>query len=181
MWIGDYIRRWEKARDFLQRVSDGDEKVLPEIEAFLNECKEQEDRANVKREEQEQKRAKRATVGRKNSGKYRIAPRLDRGVDHSATGIILLEKGEDWLVWRSGGKYWSGISRQTYAPADLEIRRQNFRDCIDLTRHHADHKPAERLNADMLKRHQKKINEIFGPGATAKAVQALKTGTMVIK
>ena len=59
----------------------------------------------------------------------RIAPQHDGGVDHSATGLILVECADLKkismferlrLVWRKGGSHWASIGERSYHVASLE-------------------------------------------------------------
>lgn len=127
------------------------------------------------REALQLRRAKRRTTGRKNSGAFRIAPAQDHGCDHGVSGIILAEKGETWLVWRSGGTYWSG-RQQHYAPAELEIRLKpsDFsRMPIRLTCHFEAGKAA-RLSRALILKHAAQIDKIFGEYSAATVAANLK-------
>jgi hypothetical protein len=52
-----------------------------------------------------------------------IDPRIDveRGVDHSIEGKILVQKGKLKLVWRGGSTYWSGMQGNRYSPSSLSV------------------------------------------------------------
>jgi hypothetical protein len=51
-----------------------------------------------------------------------IAPQVERGCDHSNTGIVLVRFGKFKLVWRKGGGVWNGIGMgRRYAPCSLQV------------------------------------------------------------
>ncbi len=50
-----------------------------------------------------------------------IAPRHEHGVDYGRDGTVLARFGDLRLVWRGGGKYWSGLQGNRYAPAALVV------------------------------------------------------------
>lgn len=51
-----------------------------------------------------------------------IALRVDGGVDHSASGVVLLKYNGLRLVWRKPGSCWSGnYQPHRYIPATLEV------------------------------------------------------------
>lgn len=116
-----------------------------------------------------QRREWRVSTGRKNSGLFQIAPSTDGGVVHSASGIILARSGDKWLVWRSGGNYWSGRA-QRYAPAELEIRlppESGDRMPRKLTKHF-EAGVAKRLSKGLILSFKVPIDAEFGPGVAEK-------------
>lgn len=58
-----------------------------------------------------------------NKIKQLIDPRIDveRGVDHSREGKILIQKWKLKLVWRGGSTYWSGMDGIKYSPSSLSV------------------------------------------------------------
>lgn len=48
-------------------------------------------------------------------------PRHENGVDFGRVRHVLAKHGDREVWWTPGGKYWSGIGMQSYAPASLEL------------------------------------------------------------
>lgn len=162
--------RGAKALELLRRLLDGDEKAWIEGEEFLKKVDEQHSAAEKTRADKEARKKKRQTSGRKASGLFDIAPRVEHGVDYSADGIVLLRRGDLRLVWRSGGKYFSGIGQQGYGPAELEILFPDRCMSTTLTDHHRNNK-SQRLSRALVLHYEKEIDEVFGEGAAKQAAK----------
>jgi hypothetical protein len=50
-----------------------------------------------------------------------IAPQHEDGVDWSGRGRVLVRTSKRRLVWRGGRRYFGGIGRRSYAPAELQV------------------------------------------------------------
>lgn len=181
----DYLRDARSAIALLRRLDAGDEAAYKEIEPLIKRIDERDGKRRVTEEAKQAARVKRSTSGRKNSGAFEIAPASEAGVDYGATGLILLRKGPVRLVWRSGSKYFSGIGRQAYAPADLDIMtppvgKHGRWVCEDLTKHHKSKLEGERVGIVRLTKalvlsHRQRIDEVFGPGAAERAAELKQT------
>lgn len=184
----DYLKDAKAGIALLRRLDNGDESAYKEIEPLLKRIDDR-DAAHVKADQEKRERsAKRRQGDRKLSGKFTLAPSSENGVNYSASGIVLLQKGETRLVWRSGGNYWSGI-RQAYAPADLEILYPhdgyslNQVRSTDLTSHHSrkldgDRTYVAKLSKKLVMEHAAKIDEVFGAGAAERAAELKGTVTL---
>jgi hypothetical protein len=135
-------------------------------------------RLAAKRAEREENEARkrRAQKAKERLGKFEIAPKVESGVDHSATGIVLLRRARDnsRLVWRSGAKYWSARS-QAYAPAELEILWSAHGSARPETQLLTDNRKAgrrARLTPILIYAHHRKIDEVFGDDAWKRAIRA---------
>lgn len=167
--------RGRVALKLLRRVNDGDETALKEVEAFINALDEKDVWAAQQRAALRARSEKRRTSGRKNSGRFEIAPANEGGIAWSASGIVLLKKDGIRLVWRSGGNYWSSRT-QSYGPAELTIiyptpkrGHATYKDVTDnFTLAHKGGKVESRLSRALIEKYAPKIDEVFGPGAAAK-------------
>lgn len=102
--------------------------------------------------------------------KQLIDPRIDieRGVDHSREGKILVQKGKLKLVWRGGGTYWSGMQGNRYNPSSLSVTGIG-NDRVGKILHEAG-----RLSSRVIASCAEEIDRIFGAG-TAKHIDLKKT------
>ncbi len=169
--------------DLLRRIESGDEAAFKEINPLLARIDKRATDGVAAESAAAQRRAKRLKSDRKLSGKFQIAPACENGVDHSASGIVLLQHSDGHrLVWRSGGYYTSGQSRN-YAPADLEIFRpkRKMQPCMPkhLTNNLNNSRSEEsRLSKRLVLKYRDEIDAIFGEGAAERA--AGLTGTIVV-
>lgn len=99
-----------------------------------------------------------------------VAPRhaVKQGVDHGRDGKILARGPKvlegRWLVWRPGGTYWSGLSGNRYAPAQLVIQRLDYQyDRMPTVIHEGG-----RLSRKLILLHQEAIDKEFGAGAAVR-------------
>lgn len=182
MSLVDTIDAGARAVALLRRLIKPAERMaaLHEAQRLLHSI----DQRNKAKQETEagklERRHRRLKLGRDNSGLFEIAPAHDHenGVAHSSKGVILIRKGQTWLVWRYGGYFWSGRARH-YAPPELEIRfppSRQHRMPGKITDHFGGR--AKRLSKALMLRHVDQIDSVFGAGATAKAAK-LK-GTVVL-
>lgn len=169
------------AIELLRRIHSGDEAAFREIEPLLAEIDKYGAARKKEREDKAERRSKKMLGGRKNSGRFEIARQIENGVDHSASGIVLIRKGDMRLVWRSGGNYFSGRGQQSYAPAELELMKPDGRSgkITDNWRKSHDGRETEsHLSKALLLKYEAKIDAVFGAGATRKA--ALINRTLVL-
>lgn len=156
----------------LRRINSGDESAFREIEPLLKRIDDRDARHQAKQREKLARREKRAKIGRKNSGQFEIAPSHEGGVGFPASGIVLLRKDKVRLVWRSGGKYWSGIGTTSYAPADLDILEPSgwgVKSTSITDNHgrslHGKRDLDNRLTVNLILKYRAAINKVFGENA----------------
>lgn len=176
----DYLQDARAGIALLRRIEAGDETAFREIEPLLKRLDDRDAKHRTAEQEKLERSARRRQGDRKLSGRFKIAPSNDGGIAHSASGIILIEKGGTWLVWRSGGNYWSG-RQQHYGAAELEIRwpsvNSQNRMPGRLTDNFNSGVPCKLSKALVLK-YTDRIDEVFGAGAAAQAAE-LK-GTVIL-
>ena len=167
----------EILRDLVESRALGEGLLADEARDFIN----SENADNLRRQRAERdarlRRLDRQQRERKRLGQFEIAPRvdIDKGVNYSADGIVLLRRGDVRLVWRHGGKYWSARNSH-YSPAELQILDPERRTSIPVQgiggRKLNDY-GASRLNAALLFRGSEHIDKVFGPGAWKRAADAV--------
>lgn len=159
----------------LTAIHEGDDSVMPEIHAFLKKVKDRVAQDAHARSAKEASRDKRQKTGRKNSGLFEVAPRLDNGRDYGDTGLILARKGNLRLIWRNGSRFWvNQLEGYTYSPGNLVMSVQNSGKAdTDLTKNHRNAgDPDTRLTRKLIEKFAEQIDAAFGPG-TADAVKKL--------
>lgn len=164
-----------KAISILRRILAGEKKAWVEGEKLIAQVDEAQDIAKKKEEAREASRAKREKSGRKNSGKFEIAPRYERGCDHGAEGLVLARNDTTRLIWRSGSTYFSGIGSRGYAPAELELQIDGQAMSKRITNNFDDRQNVQRLTSNLIVRHGAAIDKIFGSGAARKIAPLEKT------
>lgn len=163
----------------LTAINEGEDGVMPEIHAFLKLVKDRCAAEAMTKAGQEARHEKRKSGGRKASGLFEIAPRVEGGTDFGADGLVLARKDNLRLVWRSGSKFWADMmTGYVYTPGELLImavpqgrtrpETQNLTD-----NHRSPNTPDTRLTRKLLERHAAAIDGAFGAG-TAAAVAGLK-------
>ncbi len=171
-----------KSIELLRRVNSGDETVLKEIEEFLRQHDELEQRHKDAIQKKVIRIQKAKTTGRLNSGAFEVAHAVEAGVDHGAKGVVLAKNDQYRLVWRGGSEYWSGIGSFRYAPAELEILRYpdknnhlQERTPIKITDNFLKSKQERetRLSKKLILKYKQQIDQYFGEG-TAEKVSSLK-------
>lgn len=173
----DFLRERTDAIAILRRIDAGELNATAEIRSFLRRvdarCKAEED-AHSQRTAARERRAK---IGRKQSGKFDIEPRVLDGTDHGNTGIILARNEKLRLVWRSGAMYFSGVGRQAYAAADLEVLGYGGRIPVSITESQfKSRRGGWRLSKALIMEFASSIDKHFGAGTAAAIAQAgLKT------
>lgn len=175
----DYLQDARASIALLRRLDAGDESAYKEIEPLLKLIDDRDAKHRAEYAAKQERREKRSAIGRKNSGQFQIAPSCENGVDHSASGIVLLQHTDGHrLVWRSGGCYTSGQSRN-YAPAELEIIRpydDHNRVPMHLTNNFNNPRSNEsRLSTALIMKYREKIDAVFGEGAAERASKLKST------
>lgn len=168
-------REHTEAIRLLTCINEGDDSVMPAIHTFLKQVKARQEAEALAVSGRQVRQERRKKGGRKNSGAFEIAPRLEGGCDYTSTGLVLARKGSERLVWRSGGKFWADqMTGYTYTPGNLEVLDARGRISAYLTNNHrSPGSPDTRLSRKLIERHAEKIDLFFGVG-TAEKVAALK-------
>lgn len=177
-------REHQTALRLLTAINEGDDSVMPEIHTFLKSVKERIAGEAHVRSAKAVKAEKRKSIGRKNSGKFEVTPRVENGCDYGATGLVLARKGNTRLIWRSGTKFWADmLTGYTYTPGNLVIHAEDgLRRVADLkltNNHRNPGDPDTRLSKKLIEKFAERIDAVFGAG-TAELVKKLDK-TIVIE
>lgn len=174
--LNTVLSEHKQAIALLKRVHEGDDAVHLDIHAFLQQVKHRQEDRKVQQNQAEQRREKRRTAGRKNSGAFDLLPRYRDGADYGSEAIVLARKGDVHLVWRYGSKFWaSQLEPSVYTPGELAIHGEAGRRLgRKLTNNHrAPNSPDCRLNKALIERYASQIDAVFGQGAAEK-IKSLK-------
>lgn len=115
-----------------------------------------------------------------NTGKLKIRPRAERGVDYSAERVVLAVNGDRELWWQRSGKYWRDrMSGYVTAPTELEL--------VDMRPSATCHglpatrvlQEGGRLSKKLILHHADAIDAWLGEGTAAKVAVSYRTETIV--
>lgn len=181
MSLSDYLKERAVALGILRRLDAGDASAMEEVRPLLKKI---DDRERVHQEEESQRVAKkerRQKSGRLNSGAFEVAPRVERGVDFGAKGLVLARKGTVRLVWRyAHTAYLNRLNGSVAASPSLEVLTEGGSLPKDITDSYRNtRRGGWRLSRNLIMEYASQIDSFFGAGVAAQ-VSELK-GTVVVE
>lgn len=150
--------------------------------AVVSKAKEAERQHIERQAREEEERAAQRAKRKQREERFEIAPALESGVDHGATGRVLLRRGDKRLIWRKGCMVWQGIGMgRAYHPAELEVQmgRHFHEGYRSVTRHYHEHVRAV-LTVALIQKHFHEIDELMGPGSAQAVIDGKLEKTVVL-